>query len=152
MCYLLLAYLKFVVFFVCFIAAIPQRFHRVWEWHPAKPVRWHRAASARNGPRVYSCCWNTHSKTSICWWARLHILLGHRAEYSEYTTACLRNQLNHIFRLSKQARYILYTVIGYGPDYKGVDSGDTAWMLTASALAFIMTTGIAFFYCGMVSA
>src|ERR1700733_4864308 len=32
-----------------------------------------------------------------------------------------------------------------------IDSGDTAWMLTATALVLIMTPGLAFFYCGMVT-
>jgi Amt family ammonium transporter len=33
-----------------------------------------------------------------------------------------------------------------------IDSGDTAWMLTASALVFIMTPGLAFFYAGLIGA
>ena len=33
---------------------------------------------------------------------------------------------------------------------EGVDSGDTAWMLTASALVLLMTPGLAFFYGGLV--
>ncbi|MCH8346572.1 MAG: ammonium transporter [Chloroflexi bacterium] len=33
-----------------------------------------------------------------------------------------------------------------------MDSGDTAWMLTASALVLLMTPGLAFFYGGMVRA
>jgi Amt family ammonium transporter len=40
------------------------------------------------------------------------------------------------------------------PDTTGsgkIDSGDTAWMLTATALVLIMTPGLAFFYGGMVS-
>jgi Amt family ammonium transporter len=32
-----------------------------------------------------------------------------------------------------------------------IDAGDTAWMLTATALVLIMTPGLAFFYGGMVS-
>ena len=35
--------------------------------------------------------------------------------------------------------------------YDGVSSTDTAWMLTATALVFIMTPGLAFFYGGMVN-
>lgn len=35
--------------------------------------------------------------------------------------------------------------------FEGVDTGDTAWMLVASALVLIMTPGLAFFYGGMVS-
>ena len=31
-----------------------------------------------------------------------------------------------------------------------MDSGHTAWMLTASALVFFMTPGLAFFYGGLV--
>lgn len=34
--------------------------------------------------------------------------------------------------------------------YSGLDSGDTAWMLTATALVLLMTPGLAFFYGGMV--
>ena len=33
----------------------------------------------------------------------------------------------------------------------GINSADTAWMLTAAALVLIMTPGLAFFYGGMVS-
>ena len=33
-----------------------------------------------------------------------------------------------------------------------MDSGHTAWMLTASALVFFMTPGLAFFYGGLVRA
>ncbi|MGQ3891310.1 ammonium transporter [Legionella sp. CNM-4043-24] len=32
-----------------------------------------------------------------------------------------------------------------------INSGDTAWLLMSSALVFLMTTGIAFFYSGLVS-
>ena len=32
-----------------------------------------------------------------------------------------------------------------------IDTGDSAWMLMASALVLIMTPGLAFFYGGMVS-
>jgi ammonium transporter, Amt family len=35
--------------------------------------------------------------------------------------------------------------------YAGISSTDTAWMLTATALVFIMTPGLAFFYGGMVN-
>jgi len=35
-------------------------------------------------------------------------------------------------------------------DTKGLDTGDTAWMLTASALVLLMTPGLSFFYGGMV--
>ena len=31
-----------------------------------------------------------------------------------------------------------------------IDSGDTAWVLTSSALVFIMVPGLAFFYAGLV--
>lgn len=35
-------------------------------------------------------------------------------------------------------------------DLTGLDSGDTAWMLTATGLVLLMTPGLAFFYGGMV--
>ncbi len=35
-------------------------------------------------------------------------------------------------------------------NYTDIDSGDTAWMLTATALVLLMTPGLAFFYGGMV--
>ena len=35
-------------------------------------------------------------------------------------------------------------------DYSNLDTGDTAWMLTATALVLLMTPGLAFFYGGMV--
>jgi len=33
---------------------------------------------------------------------------------------------------------------------EGINSGDTAWMLTASALVLLMTPGLAYFYGGMI--
>jgi len=35
-------------------------------------------------------------------------------------------------------------------DTSGIDSGDVAWMLTSTALVFLMTPGLGFFYGGMV--
>ena len=35
-------------------------------------------------------------------------------------------------------------------DISGIDTGDTAWMLAATALVFLMTPGLGFFYGGMV--
>ncbi len=32
----------------------------------------------------------------------------------------------------------------------GVDTGDTAWMLAATALVLMMTPALALFYCGLV--
>jgi Amt family ammonium transporter len=34
---------------------------------------------------------------------------------------------------------------------EGINSGDTAWMLMATALVLLMTPGLAYFYGGMVS-
>ena len=36
-------------------------------------------------------------------------------------------------------------------DMSAIDSGDTAWMLIASAFVLLMTPGLAFFYGGMVN-
>ena len=47
----------------------------------------------------------------------------------------------------------LGVVLPLGPgeqDYSLLNSGDTAWMLTATALVLLMTPGLAFFYGGMV--
>lgn len=38
------------------------------------------------------------------------------------------------------------------PAAENIDSGDTAWMLTATALVLLMTPGLSFFYGGMVRA
>ena len=35
-------------------------------------------------------------------------------------------------------------------DTSGIDTGDTAWMLASTALVFLMTPGLGFFYGGMV--
>ena len=47
---------------------------------------------------------------------------------------------------------LLLALFGAAPAaaQEGVDSGDTAWMLTASALVLLMTPGLAFFYGGLV--
>ncbi len=34
---------------------------------------------------------------------------------------------------------------------EGIDTGDTAWMLMATALVLLMTPGLAYFYGGMVN-
>ena len=34
---------------------------------------------------------------------------------------------------------------------EGINAGDTAWMLVATALVLIMTPGLAYFYGGMVN-
>ncbi|NNK80156.1 MAG: ammonium transporter, partial [Flavobacteriales bacterium] len=44
----------------------------------------------------------------------------------------------------------------FGKDYidysgSGIDTGDTAWMIVASAFVLLMTPGLAFFYGGMVN-
>ncbi len=53
---------------------------------------------------------------------------------------------------------ILFALIGAvipsgleSQDLTNIDSGDTAWMLTATGLVLLMTPGLAFFYGGMVS-
>ena len=38
-----------------------------------------------------------------------------------------------------------------GPAGGPINSGDVAWMITASALVLLMTPGLSFFYGGMVS-
>ena len=38
-----------------------------------------------------------------------------------------------------------------GPTGGPINSGDVAWMITASALVLLMTPGLSFFYGGMVS-
>jgi Amt family ammonium transporter len=40
--------------------------------------------------------------------------------------------------------------ISVGADQAAINPGDTAWMLTATALVFLMTPGLSFFYGGMV--
>ena len=35
-------------------------------------------------------------------------------------------------------------------DTSGIDTGDAAWMLASTALVFLMTPGLGFFYGGMV--
>lgn len=48
-------------------------------------------------------------------------------------------------------------LISYGnyayviPEVSNIDSGDTAWMIVATALVLLMTPGLAFFYGGMVN-
>lgn len=39
---------------------------------------------------------------------------------------------------------------GEANPYEAIDTGDTAWMLTATALVLFMTPGLAFFYGGLV--
>jgi len=55
---------------------------------------------------------------------------------------------------------LLVSVLGILPQFsavptqivtEGIDSGDTAWMLVATALVLLMTPGLAYFYGGMVN-
>src|SRR5438094_7537096 len=39
---------------------------------------------------------------------------------------------------------------GVGMSVPTIDTGDTAWLLTSSALVLLMTPGLAFFYGGLV--
>ncbi|MDB9882789.1 ammonium transporter [Bacteroidia bacterium] len=45
----------------------------------------------------------------------------------------------------------LFTAANYPELSSGIDSGDTAWMLVASAFVLLMTPGLSFFYGGMVN-
>lgn len=45
---------------------------------------------------------------------------------------------------------VLASILAPLPAFAAIDSGDTAWMLTATALVLLMTPGLAFFYAGMV--
>ncbi len=45
----------------------------------------------------------------------------------------------------------LFNTSAYPGEGLGIDKGDTAWMLVASAFVFLMTPGLAFFYGGMVA-
>jgi len=52
---------------------------------------------------------------------------------------------------------LVVVILLYGTEYQvltntnNIDSGDTAWMIVATALVFLMTPGLAFFYGGMVN-
>lgn len=45
---------------------------------------------------------------------------------------------------------VISVTILYGSDGNGIDSGDTAWMLTSTALVLLMIPGLAMFYGGLV--
>ncbi|KAA3633065.1 MAG: ammonium transporter [Bacteroidetes bacterium] len=64
--------------------------------------------------------------------------------------------------MGKKMNFIVLTILVLvalllGTEYKflenteGIDSGDTAWMIVASAFVLLMTPGLAFFYGGMVN-
>jgi ammonium transporter, Amt family len=59
-------------------------------------------------------------------------------------------RLNFIV-LSALVLLSLSTATSYGVLTSEINSGDTAWMLVASALVLLMTPGLAFFYGGMVN-
>jgi Amt family ammonium transporter len=58
-------------------------------------------------------------------------------------TLCLKN-------LRRTGLWALLFALAPFPAMAAIDSGDTAWMLTSSALVLIMTPGLAFFYAGLV--
>ncbi len=51
--------------------------------------------------------------------------------------------------LLKKYLPLLFLLIPF-PAFAAINSGDTAWMLTSTALVLLMTPGLAFFYAGMV--
>lgn len=64
--------------------------------------------------------------------------------------------------MGKKMNFIVFTILVLvalllGSEYKflenaeGIDPGDTAWMIVASAFVLLMTPGLAFFYGGMVN-
>jgi ammonium transporter, Amt family len=55
-----------------------------------------------------------------------------------------------MLHLSKLLPLLFYFLLVPLTLFAEVDSGDTAWMLTSSALVLFMTPGLAFFYAGMV--
>jgi Amt family ammonium transporter len=62
----------------------------------------------------------------------------------------INNKLLGTFML-KQTKYLaLLLLLMPFPALADISSGDTAWMLTSTALVLIMTPGLAFFYAGMV--
>ena len=73
----------------------------------------------------------------------------------------MKNQSNDL-NMAKKVNFIVLAVLVlisllYGSPYtengdmSAIDSGDTAWMLIASAFVLLMTPGLAFFYGGMVN-
>ena len=45
----------------------------------------------------------------------------------------------------------VFTASHYSELSSAIDSGDTAWMIVASAFVLLMTPGLSFFYGGMIS-
>ncbi len=52
--------------------------------------------------------------------------------------------------LKKLLPFILVFLLLPFPAYAEINSGDTAWVMTSTALVLLMTPGLAFFYAGMV--
>ncbi len=52
--------------------------------------------------------------------------------------------------LKKLLPFVLAFLLLPFPAYADINSGDTAWVMTATALVLLMTPGLAFFYAGMV--
>jgi ammonium transporter, Amt family len=55
-----------------------------------------------------------------------------------------------MLQLKKQIPLLCYFMLLPFPAFADVNSGDTAWMMVATALVLFMTPGLAFFYAGMV--
>lgn len=60
-------------------------------------------------------------------------------------------KLNFIFLFVIVCLSLLFNVDYNFEGSEGIDKGDTAWMLVASAFVLLMTPGLAFFYGGMVN-
>ncbi len=55
-----------------------------------------------------------------------------------------------MLKLKKRLPLLLSFLLSPFPAFAEVNSGDTAWMMTSTALVLLMTPGLAFFYAGMV--
>ena len=67
-------------------------------------------------------------------------------------TSGIQKVLVFILLLIVAAGFIPNVVMADAPAMHKIDSGDTAWILTAAALVLLMTPGLAMFYGGMVRA
>jgi ammonium transporter, Amt family len=56
-----------------------------------------------------------------------------------------------VIKLKKYLPFLLASCVLPTPAFADVNSGDTAWIMTATALVLLMTPGLAFFYAGMVA-
>lgn len=73
--------------------------------------------------------------------------MDHTLQASDFSSTTQRTFMR---QLTRYLTLLLPIMLLPAPAFAAIDTGDTAWMMTSTALVLLMTPGLAFFYAGMV--